>query len=470
MHQLQVNPYLTEKLYAPIEKEIDGQELMPIEGKIPDDLYGAYIRNGPNPKYEPNGRYHWFDGDGMLHAVYFENGQAIYRNRYINTRGFVEELNNGGSIWGGLLEDVRKNPSYEPLKNTSNTDIVFHGDSLLSLWYRAGQPYRIDAKTLETIGVETFNNELTCNLSAHSKVDEKTGELIFFDYGNVYPYMMYGVTSKNNEMKHLVPIDLPGPRLPHDMAITENYSILLDLPLFNDPESVKKGRYKVKFFRELPSRFGILPRYGDNSDIRWFEASPCYIYHVVNAWEEGDEIVIIGCRVKEPVPTESKNDGPIERMLSFLRLDSQLHYWRFNLKTGKVQEGELCDRNSEFPTMNLHYSGRPSKYSYNVSIENSLTLKFNGLIKYDFQTGQSQTHIFGEGRNGTEAAFAPKINAKDEDDGYLVTYVYDEGLDRSEVLIYDAKHFDLGPITRLELPQRVPMGFHATWVDGEKLE
>ncbi|WLR57336.1 carotenoid oxygenase family protein [Mesobacillus subterraneus] len=463
------NPYYEESLYAPVKDEIYVDQLTVLEGKVPTDLYGAYVRNGPNPKHEPKGRYHWFDGDGMLHAVYFRDGKVSYRNRYVSTKAFQHESIEGKALWAGLMENKRDNPFFEKEKNTSNTDVVFHNNHLLSLWYRAGQPYKVDALTLKTIGVEDFGGKLNCNVSAHSKVDEHTGEFLFFDYGAVYPYMMYGVASASGELTHCVPIELPGPRLPHDIAITTNFSILMDLPLFNDPEVSKLGRYSVKFFRDLPSRFGIIPRYGGADEIRWFEAEPCYIYHTINAWEEGDEIVLIGCRVKDPCPPSTKEGGPIERMLAFLRLDAHLYYWRFNLKTGTVKEGALCDMNTEFPTINLQYLGQKSRFSYNVHMNSQSTLKFDGLIKYDTWTGQSTPYMFGNGRYGTEASFAPKPDAISEDDGYLVTYVYDEVEDRSELIILDAANFDLGPIARLLIPQKIPMGFHATWVNGEKL-
>lgn len=464
-----INPYYEENLYGPAKDEMFVKNLKVIEGEVPKDIYGAYIRNGPNPKHEPKGRYHWFDGDGMLHGVYFNDGNVSYRNKYINTKSFQHEAIEGRALWTGLMESKKENPFFEKEKNTSNTDVVFHNGNLLSLWYRAGQPYKVDALTLETIGTEDFGGQLKGNVSAHSKVDEKTGEFLFFDYGNTYPYMMYGVASPTGELVHCVPIELPGPRLPHDMAITTNYSILMDLPLFNDPEAAKLGYYKSKFFRELPSRFGIISRYGDANEIKWFESSPCYIYHVVNAWEEGDEVVMVCCRVKEPQPPESKDDGPLERMLAFLRLDAQMHCWRFNMKTGATKEYELCDNNTEFPVINLNYTGVKSRFSYNVCISNGRTLEFEAVAKYDTWTGNSIRYEFGPGRFGTEGAYAPRPNAASEDDGYLITYVYDQIEDKSELLILDAKNFNLGPIARLEIPQRIPMGFHATWVHGEKL-
>lgn len=461
-----INPYLL-GMYAPVDTEIEADR-MEIIGEIPKDLHGVYVRNGPNAKFQARGRYHWFDGDGMLHAVHLRDGKISYRNRWVRTGAFQRETTAGTALWTGLLEPMADNPPDMPLKDTANTDLVYHNQQLLALWYISGKPYRVDPCTLETLGIENFKGQLRNNMSAHAKVDEHTGELFFFDYGPRPPYMTYGVVSASGELSHLVPIDLPGPRSPHDMAITEHYSILFDLPLFTDPEALKRGRNKVKFHRDMPSRFGLIPRYGTSESIRWFEGEACYMYHTINAWEEGDEVVLVGCRVVNPVPTETAG-GELERMLSFLRLDARLYSWRFNLRTGAVKEGYLDDDNTEFPTMNLNFLGRPSRYNYNVHIAPDPTLLFDGLVKYDTTTGQSWQHRFGPGRYGSEAPFAPRQGAVAEDDGYLLSFVCEAGSDTSELLIIDARDMQAEPVARVRIPQRVPIGFHACWVPGEKL-
>jgi carotenoid cleavage dioxygenase len=291
---------------------------------------------------------------------------------------------------------------------------------------------------------------------------------MFFDYGPVAPYMTYMVASADGQLTHHTPIDLPGPRSPHDMAITENYSILMDLPLYADPEARKRGRTKVTFHRDAPSRFGIIPRYGKSNEIRWYEADPCYIYHTINAWEEGDEIVMDGCRVVNPEPPDT-GKGEIDRMLQYLRLDARLYRWRFNLITGRVRESWLDDANTEFPTMNMQLLGRKSRYAYNVHIAPDPTLLFDGLVKYDTVTGNAETHWFGDGRYGSESPFAPKPNAVSEDDGYLLSFVYNDHDDSSELVILNAQNITAEPLARVKLPQRVPLGFHACWVPEEKL-
>jgi carotenoid cleavage dioxygenase len=280
--------------------------------------------------------------------------------------------------------------------------------------------------------------------------------------------MRYGVVSADGVVRHFVGIDLPGPRLPHDMAITEHYSILMDLPLMNDPQASAAGRFKLFFDRTTPSRFGVIPRYGKAEDVRWFEAEPCFIYHSVNAWEEGDEIVMDVCRVKRPEP-RSDLDGPLAQMLSYLRLDAHVHRYRFDLRSGHTVEQVLDDDNSEFPSINLGRIGRRSRYAYNMHISPESTLLFDGLMKYDLDRGNSETHWFGNGRWGSEAPFAPRPEAHAEDDGYLVSYVYDEAERRSEVEVLDAAEIAAGPVCRIKLPVRVPIGFHATWVPAERL-
>jgi carotenoid cleavage dioxygenase len=460
------NPYL-EGVYAAVDEERTDERLEVI-GEIPADLDGLYVRTGPNPQYAPAGRYHWFDGDGMVHGIRFRDGEASYRNRWVRTKGFEREAEAGRRLWTGIIEPLVDNPRDMPLKDTANTDVVFFNGNVLALWYLAGEPYAIDPATLATKGTDDFAGTRTTRVSAHAKVDEHTGELMFFDYGPRAPYLHHGVVGADGAVTDLVAIDLPGARLPHDMAITEHHSILMDLPLVNDREAMKQGRHKIVFDQDLPARFGVLPRHGGGDEIRWFEAEPCYVYHSVNAWEEGDEIVLDLCRVTKPAP-RAEAVGRLERMLSYLRLDAQLHRYRFDLRSGRTTEGPLDDDNTEFPSMNLARLGRPTRFAYNMRISEEPTLLFDGIVKYDTEKGTDDRYWFGPGRWGSEAPFAARAGAVAEDDGYLVSFVHDETEGRSEVLVLDATDVAAGPVARVLIPGRVPIGFHATWVRGDQL-
>jgi carotenoid cleavage dioxygenase-like enzyme len=462
------NPYLL-GVYAPVADEITAEDLTVI-GEIPRDLNGVYLRNGPNRQYPAEGRYHWFDGDGMVHAVHFENGKARYRNRYVRTEAFHAESKEGRALWTGVMENPAGNPFGNThglgLKDSANTDVIFHRGRVLATWYLCGSPYALDPLSLETIGAEDFLGTLAGDMMAHPKVDETTGELFWFDYGPEPPYMRYGVISPSGTVTHVTDVALPGPRLPHDMALTANYAVLMDLPLLQDQDARRAGKYRIAFDRSLPSRFGVIGRHA--AEVRWFEAKPCYIYHVVNSWEQGEEIVMDVCRVKNPSHLP-KAKTPLAAMLAYLRLDAHLYRYRFNLRTGQTTEGPLDDGNIEFPSVDSRVVARPHRYSYNMRLSNDDTLLFDALVRFDSSSGEKVVHEFGPGRWGSEAPFAPRDGSTSEVDGYLVSFVTDEREGRSEVAIFDAADVAAGPVARVLLPQRVPVGFHATWVRMDQL-
>jgi carotenoid cleavage dioxygenase len=462
------NPYIM-GAFGPVDREIVAHDLKVI-GEIPKDIHGVYVRNGPNQKFTPISHYHWFDGDGMLHAVHIENGKATYRNKWVQTDAFKLEEKHGECLYQGVMGNMVSNPrgSNYNLKDSANTAVAFFNNQLLTMWYMCGDIYGCDPITLETNGKETFGGTFTSKSMAHVKVDEYTNEMMFFDYGLKPPYMWYGVVGNNGQVKHFTEIPLPGPRLPHDMAITENYSILMDLPYINDPEALKIGRSKIVFRKDWPSRFAVIPRYGNKEQIKWFEANPCYIYHVINAWEEGDEIVMDTCITVNPAP-QADAKGPVEKLKAYLRLEAFVHRYRFNLKDGTTKEYQLDDQFSEFPLMNAKETGRKTQFSYNQHCDVSEVFRFDGILKYDTANNSTQFYGYGEGVFGSESPFIPKSNATAEDDGYVITFVTNERTESSEVLILDAQNIENGPLARIQLPQRVPLGFHACWVPGDKL-
>lgn len=452
------NPYL-ESNFAPVELEITAHSL-PVIGELPPDLNGMFVRNGPNPLFVSSAWYHWFDGHGMLHGVQISNGKANYRNRYIQTEGWKTEKDARHAIYPGFLAPPKEDNAFVPPVNTANTAVIWHGDRLLALW-EGGEPYQIEVPELKTVSSYTYGGELKSPFTAHPKVDFVTGEMMFFGYSFAnLPYLQYSVVSSQGQLLQTVPIDLPVGVMMHDFAITKNYTIFMNLPLTFRLERAQQGKPPLLFEKDIPSRFGILPRHGDNTTIRWFEAPACYVAHTLNAYEDGDEVVLIACRMPSTTmlglagrPQDSQSD------LSFL------HKWRFNLKTGAVIEEPLDDIPSEFPRVNDQHLGYQTKYGYTARMATHSVPLFDGLIKYDFASGSSQIHEFGQGRYGGEGMFVPRPGAAQEDDGWLLTFVYDEAANISELVVLNAQDMMAKPIARIMLPQRVPYGFHGTWIE-----
>ncbi|MEZ5892066.1 MAG: carotenoid oxygenase family protein [Parvularculaceae bacterium] len=454
-----LNPYL-HGLYAPVRDEVSAEDL-PVIGEIPRDLHGAFFRNGPNPVEPPKGMHHWFDGDGMIHGIWFENGRARYRNRYVRTQDFNL---NGASPFGGIFEPSRDAPGRKVnYRDTANTDVIVHNGKLLALWYISGQPVAIDLETLETIGAENFGGKLPRNISAHSKVDPVTGELVFFDYALYEPKMWTGTIAATGALTQFQEIDLPGPRLPHDMGMTENYVILHDLPgdLFRQCD--QKTHVADPCFQR--SADALRRRAAEGGDVTWFSFPTCYIYHVINCWEEGDEVVMTACKMVPNGLKPNPEYGPYAAMADVLALRAQPFRWRMNMKTGEGREEQIDDALSEFPIVNNDYAGRRTRWSYHVVFDDCIEQRFSALLKYDLETGKSERHDFPDGVFGSEPGFAPRMGASEEDDGWLITFTTSfDGT--SEAHVIDARNMRGKPVARVKLPQRVPIGFHGIWAPG----
>ena len=175
------------------------------------------------------------------------------------------------------------------MKDAASTDVIVHRGMALASFYQCGDLHQLEPRTLDDLGRADWNGRFPADgVSAHPKVDEHTGELLFFNYSTEAPFMHYGVVDRDGALTNYVDVPLPGPRLPHDMAFTENWSILCDFPLFWDPTALADGFYRNAFDRDLPSRFALIPRARLTDDIRWFEADPTFVLHFTNAYEDGD--------------------------------------------------------------------------------------------------------------------------------------------------------------------------------------
>ncbi|HAP78345.1 MAG TPA: hypothetical protein DCR14_19965, partial [Acidimicrobiaceae bacterium] len=305
-----------------------------------------------------------------------------------------------------------------------------------------------------------------------SKVDERTGEFLFFNYSfNTKPYMEYGVVGPDNKLICSTEIDLPGPRLPHDSWITENYTILHDLPMFWDPELLKQGKKKMIFDQSMKTRFGVIPRYGSGKDVVWFECDPTYILHTVNAWEDGDEIVAYAYKQLSPVPDIPKGTPSVKvqnYFLSFKHMEPRLAEYRLNLKTGKASERFVDDANAEMPAINYRYLGIKNRYSYNTFAAEVPLFLMSGIQKFDYQElKEVDRYDLPDGKYMGQPVFAPRVGSQGEDDGYLIAYV--GNLEQTEVWVWRGQSIGKGPIARVQLPLVVPAGSHAYWGSGEDI-
>jgi carotenoid cleavage dioxygenase len=428
--------------YAPVPDELTEYDL-PVEGAIPPELDGWYLRNGSNPR-SPTG--HWFIGDGMVHGVRIENGAAKwYRNRWIRTESFDNSF-----------------PVYNPdgtrnlRSSVANTHVINHAGKTLAL-VESSLPYQI-TNDLETVGCYDFGGKLNDAMTAHPKICPTTGELHFFGYGNLFqPHVSYHRVDADGVLTVDRPIEVPALTMMHDFAMTSEHVIFMDLPIVFNLDIAINGRGDMPFRWDdnYGARFGVLRRDDPFGQVRWFDIDPCYVFHVANSYErrtvDGNSIVLQAVRY----PELWRADGGFGA-------SAVLWEWIINLDDGTVTERQLDDRAVEFPRIDDRLAGMAADYA--VSVGDA------ALVRYDLNTGASTEHRFGApdapGGPG-EAVFVPSPNGPaDESNGWYMAYVYDPANNSSELVIIDAADFAGEPVARIRLPRRVPYGFHGNWISS----
>ena len=431
--------------WAPVEKELSETDLE-IKGQIPKDLSGLFVRNGFNPVSGYSD--HWFFGNGMLHGVYLEDGKASYKNRYVRTPYYEDDLNVMSSF-GNLAA------------SPANTHIVNHAGKLLAL-EETSLPWELN-KDLDTIGVEDFEGKLTTAMTAHPRVCPETGEMLFFGYSMMgEPYLNYYRVSKEGKLVQSEAIEIPRPVMMHDWNITRNYVVFMDLPIVSDMDLAVTTGSPFGFKPECGARLGVMPREGNNSDVRWFDIDPCFVFHSFNSFERDNKIVLYVSRQQEAMVGGFKDIYGGETTVA------KLWRWVIDLEKGTVSEEQLDDGACDFPRVNDNRIGLHSDFGYCMQIKTdveSLTFGEN-LFKYHLESGKRIDHHLGNNVAGGEPVFAPKPGAKSEDEGWVLSLVHERNSRKSKLVIIDAQAFDQEPVAEVIIPQRVPYGAHGSWIQN----
>ena len=431
--------------WAPVKEEITEHNLE-IKGEVPRDLNGLFVRNGMNPVSGYSD--HWFFGNGMLHGIYLENGKASYKNRYVKTPYYENDLNVISSFG-----DLSASPA--------NTHIVNHAGKLLAL-EETSLPWELN-RDLETIGVEDYKGKLNTAMTAHPRICPETGEMLFFAYSMMgEPYLYYHRVSKQGELVQTEPIEIPRPVMMHDWNITRNYVVFMDLPIVSDMDLAVSTGSPFGFKPECGARLGVMPREGNNSDVRWFDIDPCFVFHSFNSFEEGNKIILYVSRQQEAMVGGFKDIYGGEKTVA------RLWRWIIDLENGRVSEEQLDDGACDFPRVNDNRIGLHSEYGYCMQIKTdveSLTFGEN-LFKYHLESGKRTDHHLGSNVAGGEPVFAPKPGSTKEDQGWILSLVHDRNTRKSKLVIVDAEAFDQEPVAEVMIPQRVPYGAHGSWIQN----
>ena len=441
------HPFLS-GIHAPMREELTLQDLN-VTGTIPPALDGRYLRIGPNPIVPNPAGYHWFSGDGMVHAVAIKQGQALsYRNRWIRSNAVAKALGEqpaSGPRHGGF--------------DTVNTNILSVGGRTFALVEAGSFPVEL-SETLDAQTYNPFDGTLKGSFTAHPHLDPLTGEQHAIAYEATDPTTVrHVVIASNGRVVREEPVAVQhGPSI-HDCAITTRYALILDLPVtFSIRTHVGGHLFPYRWNPDHQARIGLLPRAAGGDETIWIDIDPCYIFHVTNAYDLADGRVVLDAVVYDTMFAESTK-GPDA-------LSRGLERWTIDPVTHTVERRTIDATPQEFPRLDERRFGQLYRYAYTLGLpeRGEQFIGANFLLKHDLESGERQVHDFGEDNYPGEFVFVPAHENSAEDEGWLVGLVVDMKADTTDLAILDARDFTGAPVATIRIPHRVPPGFHGNWI------
>jgi carotenoid cleavage oxygenase len=437
------NPYMAGN-FAPVPWETTAFDL-PVDGSLPADLGGTLVRIGPNPiVVDDPGRHHWFLGDGMMHAIQIEDGKANYRSRWIRTDAASELLGE---------EPLPDQPDDHPIVPTmANTSLVWHGGRLLAT-YEVSLPTEVTPAG-QTVGRYDYGGLLRPPMTAHPKIDHVTGEMVMFGMDPFIPRLQYQVVDHTGSIVLSQEIPIDRPVMMHDFAVTTTKVVFLDLPVLYDLDLLPRRSLPAMWRPEEGARLGVMSRGG--GDVKWIEIPTCFVHHVANAYDDGDAIILDV--VNHGVTFLHDDYGPGDGT-------PRLERWRLDPATGKFDQTQVSDQAIELPQIDRRLTARPHRYVYGPDLDFvNLQPRVGGIRRFDLDTGDVVEADLWAGAQSGEALFVEASSGSGEDEGWVLAAVYEPEADASSVVVIDASDFTAPPVARIDLPTRLPFGFHGTWV------
>ncbi|WP_291692108.1 carotenoid oxygenase family protein [Bradyrhizobium sp.] len=453
---------------GPIPFECDAPFLK-VTGELPRGLDGTLYRNGPNPQFEAPGGAHWFVGDGMLHAFHLEGGRASYRNRWVRTPKWLAEHDAGRALFAGFGRKLPDAPADVTDGGVANTNIIFHAGRLLAL-EEAHLPTEIEPRTLATRGYDNYGGRIAGPFTAHPKIDPVTGELVFFGYnaaGPLTPALSFGTIGADGKVKRFERFEAPYVSMVHDFIVTQNHLLFPVLPLTGSMARAINGQPPYAWEPDKGAHVGIMKRNGSAADIAWFRGESCYVFHVMNAWEDGSRIIADVMQFEEaplfPHPDGSPTDPAKAR--------ARLCRWTFDLagNTDRFTQDYLDDLTGEFPRIDDRRAGLTSSHGWYACANPDLPPagRLNGVVHVDGRGSRRGHYLLPVDDTLSEPVFVPRDSKAAEGDGWLLTVVWRARDNVSDLAVFNATDVEAGPVALVHLGHRVPDGFHGNWVSAD---
>jgi len=464
---------------AELQEEIANHPL-DITGKVPAWLSGTLVRNGPiKVTVDGESNVHWFDGLAMLHAFSFQEGKVNYSNKFLRTDAYHTVFDEGSLDYGGFAADPCRSlfkrfftlfvPTSRLALHNANVNVAKLADEYVALT-EVPLPVKFDVKTLDTLGVFDYQDQLPkdkCWESAHPHHDFKQKETLNYliKFGRTSYYILYYLDDGLSQRKVIAEVPVEQPAYMHSFALTENYVIFTEFPLVVKPlDLITKRQAFIKNFSWQPQRgtkFIVVNRQ-NGTIVGEYVTKPFFAFHHANAFEQNDTIHLDIVTYEDASIITGENLNVNTNTVADDNYPSRLERFSLSLTTGEITSDVLLSQSNEFPRINETLDGHRHTYIYVAGFNDKASDKeelLNGETLYKVDTTTKQLLTWSEkGCLPGEPVFVAAPDAKEEDEGIILSVILDHVHKDSFLLILDGKSFK--EIGRARAPHSIPAGFH----------
>lgn len=476
-----INHYLN-GVFRPVDTEVNLE--MSHNNTLFNEIQGTFAQIGSNPKHigTRDAGYHWFDGDGMVHAAHFHKNKILYRNHWVKTKRLRAEERWGhkmylyfGELRGfhGMMEILKWTIcQYFALvpgaKGTANTAFVTWKNRTFAL-HEGDMPYELDidyeSGEITTKGQWTWPQMKS--VTAHPKIDEMRDEMYMYGYNN-YDFsegrFFHNVLDEKMVVTTRSNFSLLNNGMVHDIAQTKNHIIIPDLPLKYDFNQIMKNKLPMVFDKNGTTRFGVYHK-DDPNTIEWYTSSEnIFLFHFCKAYETETDFIVHACNMD------------YLDMMDFVHLENNELKIRGNLRLQKI----TLDKRTKKATIiknrfieNLKEVNIPYNLDFPIesnnkndiycSIFDATSGKIIGIVKMstiNFTRRKPKVYLLPYGRFMNSEPQLVTIKKKE----YIMSFTYDLN-DQAFISIIDIEKNDIEDVA---IPTRIPPGFHSLWKSHNK--
>ena len=468
--------------FSTLTEEITA-DCLPVVGHVPGWLAGSLLRNGPAQFEVGERKYrHWFDGLAMLHRFSFQEGQVSYANRFIESPAYTKARETGKISYGEYATDPcrsifkRVTSAFAPpeLGGNTNVNISKLGEGFVALT-EVPLPIEFDPQTLETVGVIDFDDEVSgLNSTAHPHYDPQRRAAInsLVQFSARSSYNCYAIKDGQTRRTLIGSIPVQEPAYMHSFGMTQQYIVLVEFPLVVSPlQLLMSGKPFIENYHWKPergTRFLVVDK-EDGQVVYTGHSEAFFAFHHINAFERDGEVIVDIATLPDASIIDSFYLQRLTAPQATIPVSTLTRY-TLPLYGGALTSTVVSETGIELPRINYERNnGRDYQFTYGVGYHETHTDSLNHLysedwydqlVKVDVRTGTARTW-YKDGCYPGEPVFVAAPGATGEDEGVVLSVVFDGRQGRSFLLVLDAASF--AELARAQVPQHIPFGFHGIY-------